>query len=270
MAQRRGDIDKRDQYLRHAYGAQPHAEIAVLLTQAELQMEQDQLTQALASLLRVQQLEAEQPRARALLVELHARLQDWAALYPLLLEIEKAELIPESRWLELAVQTQTALLTSAAAGGREALEKAWAELPRRLRHHPQLVHAQARLLAGAGAQDKAIILLKAALDRGWQPEPGLLFSTLQGADSVSQLSAVETWLKQYGEDPVLLLVAGRLCRQNKLWGRARSYLESSFKLQPRADTLLELGRVHEATNNAAAAQTAYRQGLELAANAPSA
>ncbi|MGH8562493.1 MAG: heme biosynthesis protein HemY, partial [Nevskiales bacterium] len=258
VAQRRGDLEKRDHYLRQAYGAQPHAEIAVLLTQAELQMEQGQQTQALASLMRVQQLEAEQPRARAMLVELYAQLRDWAALYPLLLEIEKAELVSDVRWLELAVQAQRALLTAAAGRGLEGLRKAWGDLPKRLRRSPALIHTQAGLLAGAGAQGEAIALLKHALDHGWNPELGLLFSTLQDQDPVSQLSAVEAWLKQYGDDPVLLLVAGRLCRQNKLWGRARSCLESSFRLLPRTDTLLELGRVHEATSNAAAAQAAYR------------
>jgi HemY protein len=265
VAQHRGDLDKRDQYLRLAYGAKPQAEIAVLLTQAELQIEAEQLTQALASLLRVRQLEADQPRARQMLAELYARLQDWAALYPLLLEIEKAGLLPPERWLELAVQAQHALLRTAAAQGAEALQAAWGALPKPLRRHPRLVHTQAGLLAAAGARAQAIELLRNALDHAWDDELGLLFSSLQGDDPVAQLAAVEAWLKQHGEQPALLLVAGRLCRQNKLWGRARSYLEASLKLKPRADALLELGRVHEATQNAAAAQAAYRQGLELAA-----
>lgn len=266
IAQRRGNLDKRDQYLRLAYGAKPHAEMAVLLTQAELQMEQGQDAQALASLMRVKELEAGQPRAQALLAELYARLKDWALLYPLLLEIEKQELITDARWDALAVQAQVVLLANAASQGLVALQSAWSALPKRLRHLPELVHAQARLLAAAGAQDAAVTLIKKALDHGWNAELGLLFSSLQGDDPVSQLAAVEAWLKQYGDDPVLLLVAGQLCRQNKLWGRARSCLEASHKAQPRAATLLELGRVHEATNNPAAAQAAYRQGLELAAS----
>jgi HemY protein len=269
VAQRRGDIEKRDLYLRQAYSAKPHAEVAVLLTQSELQMEQAQLTQALASLMRVLQLEPGQPRAQTLLVELHARMGDWVALYALLIEVEKARIIPEPRWLELAVRAQRELLKSAAGKGVGALQTAWNELPKRLRRHPELIQTQARLLAAAGAQGQAVALVKRALDEEWNAELGLLFSSLQGEDPVSQLAAVEAWLKQYGEEPVLLLVAGRLCRQSKLWGRARSYLEASFRQLPRPDTQLELGRVFEATNNAEAAQAAYRQGLELAANPPS-
>lgn len=268
VAQQRGDTEQRDHYLRQAYGARPPAEIAVLLTQAELQMEQKQLTQALASLTRVRQLEPEQPRARVLLTELYAQTADWAALYPLLEEIEKDKLMADERWLALAIQSQQALLTAVSVGGREALQNAWGELPKRLRRAPALIGTQARLLAQADASDEAIELLKGALDDAWDAQLGLQFSLLQGSDPVSQLAAVEAWLKRYGEEPVLLLVTGRLCRQNKLWGRARSCLEASFKLLPRADTQLELGRVHEATQNPAAAQTAYRQGLELAAAQP--
>lgn len=265
VAQRRGDIEKRDHYLRLAYGAKPQAEVAVLLTQAELQMDQRQNTQALASLMRVQEMDNSQPRARAMLAELYPRLQDWQALYALLLDIEKDKLLDDARWMELALQSQTVLLRKAQQKSLAALESAWADLPKRLRRSPTLIHVQAALLAGAGAHDKAAELIKKALDQAWDDALGLLFSNLQGEDPVDQLAAIEAWLKQYGEEPVLLLVAGRLCRQNKLWGRARSYLESSFKRVARADTLLELGRVHEATNNAAAAQAAYRQGLELAA-----
>lgn len=265
VAQKRDDLERRDQYLRLAYGAKPQAEVAVLLTQAELQMERDQLSQALASLLRVQELEAEQPHAQTLLADLYARTADWNALYPLLLKIEKSELLDDARWTALAVQAQRELLRDAARQSVTQMHSAWSALPKRLRRHPELIHAQARLLIDAGAKDEAAALLKSALDRGWDAELGVLFSTLQAEDPVAQLAAVENWLKQYGQDPVLLWVAGRLCRQNKLWGRARSYLEASFKLQPRPDTMLELGRIQEATNNATAAQAIYRQGLELAA-----
>ena len=77
---------------------------------------------------------------------------------------------------------------------------------------------------------------------------------------------MEGWLKQYGEEPELLLVAGRLCLRNRLWGRARSYFEASQKNQSRPDALLELGRLFEEINEKEEARSAYRQGLELRGN----
>jgi HemY protein len=119
-------------------------------------------------------------------------------------------------------------------------------------------------LVGLGAHADAIRLVTAGLARGWDADLARLYSELEADDPVSQLAAVEAWLKQYGEDPALLFVAGRLCLRNKLWGRAKSYLDASFRADPRPETLLELGRVYEATREEAAAENAYRRGLELA------
>jgi HemY protein len=270
VAQRLGTIERRDDHLRKAYGAKPASEIAVLLTQAELQMEQGQDTQALASLMRVHELDKEQGRARELLVGLYEKLQDWPALYALLEEIEKDGLIQDERWEALAVRCQQQLLARAAGNGAPALHEAWEALPRRLRRHPRLIEAQARLLAKAGLQVEATSLCVDALGRSWDADLGLLFSDLQPEDALTQLTAVEGWLKLYGEEPSLLRVAGRLCLRNRLWGRARSYLEQSLQNLPRADTYLDLGQLFEEIKDPAAAQAAYRKGLELASAVPAA
>lgn len=268
IAQQLGDIERRDEHLRRAYSARPHAEVAVLLTQAELQMAQDQDTQALASLMRVLELEPGQSRAQELLAGLYERLKDWPALYALLIKAEKSEFIPAPEWQTLAVQAQQHLLQrTAQSGDAEQLRRDWEALPRRLRRDTRLIRSQARLLVGVGAQADAIKLVTAGLSRGWDAELALLFSELEAEDTVSQLAAVEAWLKQYGDQPALLFLAGRLCLRNKLWGRAKSYLDASFRADPRPETLLELGRAYEATKDEAAAEDAYRRGLELAVKA---
>jgi HemY protein len=265
IAQHLGDVGRRDAHLRRAYSARPHAEVAVLLTQAELQMAQAQDTQALASLLRVIELEPGQARAQELLATLYERLGDWQALYALLLKGEKSEFIPAPEWQSLAVRAQQALLARAAQeGGIERIRDDWAALPRRLRRDTRMIRTQSRLLVGLGAHADAIRLVTAGLARGWDADLARLYSELEADDPVSQLAAVEAWLKQYGEEPALLFVAGRLCLRNKLWGRAKSYLDASFRADPRPETLLELGRVYEATREEAAAENAYRRGLELA------
>ncbi len=58
---------------------------------------------------------------------------------------------------------------------------------------------------------------------------------MRGADAAKQLKQVETWLKSYPDDAALLLAAARLSMANELWGKARSYLESSLALAPTAD-----------------------------------
>ena len=122
--------------------------------------------------------------------------------------------------------------------------------------------APPRRLAAAGAQDRAAGQVREVLKRDWDPALALAFGELVCEDRTAQLATVEDWLKRYGDQPELLLGAGRLCLRNRLWGRARSYFESSLRGASRPEALLELGRLFEEIDLDEEARRAYRQGLE--------
>ena len=64
---------------------------------------------------------------------------------------------------------------------------------------------------------------------------------------------------------MLLLVLGKLCLKNKLWGKAKTYLETSLSLKPIADTYLHLAMLLDnKMQEPAKAQQLYQQGLKLA------
>ena len=73
-------------------------------------------------------------------------------------------------------------------------------------------------------------------------------------------------LGQYGEKPELLTTAGRVCLRNKLWGKARSYLEAVIRVKPTPVAYLELAKLCAETQNGDEAVKLYRQGLELASS----
>ncbi|HWY24167.1 MAG TPA: hypothetical protein VNX47_04565, partial [Nevskia sp.] len=87
---------------------------------------------------------------------------------------------------------------------------------------------------------------------------------LHSNDPISQLAAVEQWLTQHGARPELLQVAGRVCLRNKLWGKARSYLEAGLQAAPTPQGYLDLARLCLDTQQPEEAAKYYRQGLELA------
>jgi len=64
------------------------------------------------------------------------------------------------------------------------------------------------------------------------------------------------------------LVLGRLCLRSRLWGKARSYLETSIGVQPSPEAYQELGLLLEQMGELEQAMVHYRAGLELAANSP--
>ncbi len=259
-AQRQGAVRRRDEYLGKAAAQRGSSEVAVLLTQAELQMAQGQDAEALASLSRLRELDASHPYVLTLLVELCERLRDWAYLKEVLPIAAKAGLLSTPRWIELAVPTWNHAMAGA---DREKLESLWKTVPKRLRREPAMVRIYAKRLRAVDADAQAAAIIEKTMKSRWDAGLTLLYGELKTEDHTAQLAAVEGWLKQYGDEPELLLVAGRLCLRNRLWGRARSYFENSLSGQSRPDALLELGRLLDDIDQEAEASQAYRQGLEL-------
>ena len=81
------------------------------------------------------------------------------------------------------------------------------------------------------------------------------------------LKRAEQWLKSHSEDGALLLTASRLCMAIELWGKARSYLESSLAMAPRTDAYALYGRLLKQLGEDESAALAFRSGLALVTGA---
>ena len=101
------------------------------------------------------------------------------------------------------------------------------------------------------------------MKRDWHPALVQSFGEVRGADAAKQLKQVETWLKSYPDDAALLLAAARVSMANELWGKARSYLESSLALAPTADAYALYGRLLTGLGEEDRALLAFRSGLQL-------
>src|SRR5690606_11282142 len=119
---------------------------------------------------------------------------------------------------------------------RERLDELWSSLPPRVRRAPALVRLQAMALSRLGQGEEAEKSLRAALKREWAAELVRAYGDVKASDPARQLRQAESWLKSHSEDGVLLLTAAKLCMANQLWGKARSYLESSLALSPEAES----------------------------------
>jgi HemY protein len=254
--------DRRDRYLEKAAARRGASELAVLLTQAELQMAQGQDAEALASLTRLREIDAEHGHVLALLAELCERLGDWPQLREILEPLRRTGVVDDDRWRELAAAAWVDALEEAGTDA-DAVTAIWRRAPKPVRRDRRALLAYARRLAAAGAHDRAAERIREALKREWDPDLALAFGELHSEDRTAQLATVESWLKRYGDQPELMLVAGRLCLRNRLWGRARRYFESSLRGANRPEALLELGRLFEEVEQDEDARRAYRQGLEL-------
>lgn len=263
-AQMQGAHERRDTYLRRASEREPAAQLAVLLTQAELQIAHRQYEHALATLRRLQELDANHSYALRLLARLYRKLGDWSALHALLPKLRDTHALPRAEIDRLESQALCALLERLdTSSGPAQAAGWWNALPRRLRAETNLVRAYAQLLLKSGDPKTAESVTREALKANWDEELIVLYGQTRADDPVRQLVRVEEWLAEKGESAVLLLTAGRLCSAAKLWGKARSYLESSIVLGARPETYEELGRLFKVLGEPEQATQAFSDGLAL-------
>lgn len=261
-AQMQGDHERRDGWLKMAYAQESGADNAVLLTQAELQLAAGEYEQARASLNRICERQPQHPQALRLLAELHFQKNDWSELMELLPSLRRSKNVPAEQLDAWTVQVYRKQL-SAPHLDKQQIEKYWQHLPRSLRKNTELIAARATALAACGEQQLANLEIRKALKTHWNGELVKLYGELEMPDAEAQLRQAESWLAARPEDPELLLVAGRACIRNQLWGKARSYLESSIAIRPTPAAYHELGKLMLQLDEKEAATTAFAKGLTL-------
>ena len=260
-AQWQGSRERRDEWLRIAYEELPEAEKAVLLTQAELQIEAQEHERALATLSRILETSPRHPVALALTARAYLALGDREQLKALLPRLGPARL-PSKVIEEVAVAALDGLLESPDLT-HDGLERYWTGLPHAVRRLPRVVVLHAFALDRLDRGDEAERVLRGALKRGWEERLITAYGQVRVADTAKQLRHAEAWLKERPEDSALLLTAARLCMTSELWGKARSYLESSIAIDPLPESYALYGRLLDRLGENERAALAFRSGLAL-------
>lgn len=262
-AQQIGAYERRDRYLKEAIEANPEADVAVSLTQAELQLAHHQTEYALATLTRLRGLAPNHLYVIRLLARLYAELEDWERLAELLPELRRHRVFESDR-LE-ALEQAVALGRLARPGSDSAaLTAVWDSLSRRMRDDTRVLHVHVHRLIEAGAKNVAERRLRQHLERQWDERLAREYGLVEHESLNRQLDYAEAWLKDHGRSPMLLLALGRLAARNRLWGKARVYLESSIEAGATAEAYHELGRLLDELGEIGAAREHYRAGLALA------
>lgn len=262
-AQHQHAIEKRDDYLRHVKPNDKLSELALGITQAELQLHHNQLEQSLATLQRLQHLVPKHVYTLQLLKRVYIKLQDWFALESLLPILRKYKVYTPAKMSKLEVTVYEGLLKSAAKNGKiEAMHSIWERMSRDLRQQPSLLILYARELAKDNPTN-AEHLLRNTLQKQWDNSLIYWYGLIIGKDADKQLKIAESWLKDQPNNPQLLLTLARLCMHEKLWGKARSYFESSLTISPTPEAYSEFAMLLEQLGETNNALQKYKKGLEL-------
>ncbi|MBT8099550.1 MAG: heme biosynthesis protein HemY [Gammaproteobacteria bacterium] len=261
-----GRDERRDDWLRLAYEETPEATNAVLLTQAEFQLDRGQNEQALATLRKIEENSKDHGYALALLGRIYFKLEDWQNLETLLPRLKKKSRVDAETISKWTLRIHREKLSR--AEDADALLAAWKQVPRNLQNDLALLDAYYNGLIRTGQNEKAEKDLAAALKSEWRAPLVRLFGLVEGKDASRQLKRAEGWLAKRGEDPDLLLAAARLCLRNELWGKARSYLEAVLSLRPTPEAYQEYGQLLNRLGETDDAATAFRDGLNMVTDVP--
>ena len=264
-AQQQGAHERRDKYLRLAHETAPEADIAISLTQAELQLAHQQYEQALATLSVLAERAPKHAYVIKLLARTYQRLNDWQNLKALIPDIKKHAVFDTDETLRIEIAAWSGLMQDTATRNlADALMKQWHDLPRHLKPVAQLTKTYAQQLVKLNAVGEAEQVLRQYLNQNWDDDLVQQYAGLDVFDDDKQLENAEKWLQEHPHNTHLLYALGNMCVHRSLWGKAKNYYEASLAIQPLPETYLRLARLmEEQMHNTEAAQEYYRQGLHL-------
>lgn len=263
-AQMQQAYDRRDEYLKRALESNPHAQIAVELTQAELQLAHGQTEQALATLNHLREVAPDHAYVAKLLGRLYMQVGDWDALAKLLPRLRRTTSVGRDRMEDLEIKVLSGLFArQTEQADLERLSAFWEALPRKSRQRPELLCIYIDQLIKLGENQLSERLLAHSLNRHWNESLAARYGTLTLNNPTQQLKQAESWLVTNPHSATLLLSLARISRSAQLWGKARNYYEASIAENPTPDAYLELGELLMKIGEHSMANNNFHLGLSL-------
>lgn len=254
--------ERRDELLKKAIESDNSAQIAVGVSQAEMQLSAEQLVQAHATLLNLRALAPKNAYVLKLLAKVLYKQQNWEALLDLLPELQKQNLLNSESMSNVQAATLVGLFGKYAEQKNvEKLQTLWKKLPATIRDQPEAMYVYASSLRQAGSDLLCEQFIVTTHSKEWQPKLADLYGRIDHPNLTTAVQNAEKWLAQQPANPVSLLLLARLHRQQKLWGVAKSYYETSLNQAPDPEGYLELAELLEIMGETGNAEHCYRIGL---------
>jgi HemY protein len=249
------------EYLRAASDAEPGAAMAVEISLAEIKLQAGQYSQAVAALDHATRNPGKHPQVLDLLRRAYLGLQDWEKLLELLPQLQKHKLLSGAELQQLERLVQHNRLEQCHEDV-EQLRFCWTRMPKHLQSDAAFIELYVRNLIALSEHATAEKAILQALKQDWQTTLVRLYAFVE-ADPSGQLDIAERWLSAHAEEPQLLLCLGRLSARAELWGKARNYFESAYRIEHSAEVCAELGRLLDALGEPTVAAAYFRKGLLL-------
>ena len=257
-AHRMQEYQRREQWLERAE-ADPELVTARLVLSAEMWSEQRDNARALQVIEQLHGTGARHIYAMRIALVAHLQSQHWDEAIRIVRALDKHR--------GLAAPASTAYKVAAYRGllrendeDAQALARIWNTVPGADRRAPELALEAALCFNALGRGEDAARALEHCLQENWS-EPLLEeYGRTAHINVGAAIAQVEAWIRLHGRTAVALRCLGRICLRAKLWGKARSYLEQSQRLDANnAETALVLAELAESVGDGTLAAQCFRE-----------
>ena len=256
------EYKKRDAYLASSEEKKIGDTTMRLMATTKFMLEQHDSRAALSALQEMHN-RGVKPYPGALSLELKAQQQagNWDKVLHVLDQLEKkasidtsvAEQMRQEAWQEkIRKQADLSDLTTCLKN-----------VPGKIKKSSKFAATAARALLHYQGSKLAQQLIRDSLEAQWDGELVALYGNCLSDDLVLQIEQAEKWLKQHPQEPGLLLALGKLCIQQKLWGKAQNYLEASISLLPSHAAFEALGQLAEKMGKQDDAFRYFQQAMKI-------
>ncbi len=253
------EFERRDQWLTRAERHDSDARQARLAVHASLLLDDRRFEDALVVLRELDRSGPKRIATQRMLMKAHQRLGHWEEVKRLATSLGKRGALAEIAAVQLRLTAQIEALRQQ-AGDAARLAACWQRTEDKL--DARIARTAAQLFIALGDCGYAHQIVAAALDAQWSEELILLYGECMGADVLAQIERAEKWLKSRPRESALLLTLGRLCLQQELWGKARSYLEASLSEGRSRSAHVALAQLYERIGKAEDANRHYRASAD--------
>lgn len=261
-AQRLQETERRDRWLLDVQ-ADPTAANALLMTQAELAVEDRRTQEAIDIVERLHERGARHIVSLRTALRAYEQAERWDDVLATLRRVEKRDALHPAAVRRLRDRAYGELVARR-SGDAAAIRELWRALRADERALPELASLTAGALATAGQPDEARRIVEHALDAGFDDALPPVYARIGGVALRDRLERLEGWRNRYGDEPALLLALGSVCSAEQLWGKAEDYLGLAVKRQPSVAAHAALGELYETLDRRDQAAEQFRAATRLA------
>jgi HemY protein len=256
-AHRLQEYERRDRWLEQAASDKEMA-TARRVVGAELWAEQREPARALQAIEALQSSGARHLHAMRIALSAHVQAGHWREVMRTVRALEKRKALnadAAARVRRIAIRG----LLADAADDPDGLERTWQQIDASDRAVPEVALDAARRLNLAGRGGAAALALEAVLERKWDERLLDEYARCRQPGSRATIEQAETWLKAHPQSQPLLRCLAVICLREKLWGKARAYLEECQRLGEDAQTSLALAELAEAMGDGEGSARHFRK-----------